>query len=407
MIFLVSVQSAMKLKQSPDDFFVEERTTLQTSTHGDFAFYSLAKSGWTTPDALQIIEKNWKIPSHRFSFGGLKDRHAKTVQFLTILNGPQKDFHQQEIHLHYLGQLARGYCSEDISANFFRLVLRSMTEAEIAAGSIALEELSEVGVANYFDDQRFGSVNADQRFIAREMIDGRFEEALKLALLSSYEHDRSQSKREKEILSRHWGDWRTCRLKLPKSPFRRLLQFLSHHPDDFRGAVTHLHPELQGLHLAAYQSHLWNKMLAFWLEQNAPRDSLQWLPMKLGTFPTPRNWDAESQKKWEELLFPLPSARIKIDPEAPWAIPLQKVMEAEGLPLADMKIPGLRKPFFSKGERTAIVRPEKLFHKTELDEKHPGRQKLILEFELPRGCYATMIVKRITSPAPISEIPCR
>ena len=30
------------------------------------------------------------------------------------------------------------------------------------------------------------------------------------------------------------------------------------------------------------------------------------------------------------------------------------------------------------------------------DEKQRGRRKLLLSFELPRGCYATLIVKRIT-----------
>jgi tRNA pseudouridine13 synthase len=30
---------------------------------------------------------------------------------------------------------------------------------------------------------------------------------------------------------------------------------------------------------------------------------------------------------------------------------------------------------------------------------NPGRKKLVLRFELPRGSYATLIVKRITAPA--------
>ena len=34
---------------------------------------------------------------------------------------------------------------------------------------------------------------------------------------------------------------------------------------------------------------------------------------------------------------------------------------------------------------------------TAADELHPGRRKLVLSFDLPRGSYATLIVKRITN----------
>ena len=55
-----------------------------------------------------------------------------------------------------------------------------------------------------------------------------------------------------------------------------------------------------------------------------------------------------------------------------------------------------RKPFFSKGDRAAAVIPEELSAKADEDERNPGKQKLILRFTLPRGSYATMIVKRLT-----------
>ena len=34
------------------------------------------------------------------------------------------------------------------------------------------------------------------------------------------------------------------------------------------------------------------------------------------------------------------------------------------------------------------------------DERHTGQQKLILSFELPRGSYATLIVKRVQQALP-------
>ena len=61
--------------------------------------------------------------------------------------------------------------------------------------------------------------------------------------------------------------------------------------------------------------------------------------------------------------------------------------------LHDLQIRGVREMFFSKGERAALCVPAHLTHESAADELHPKRRKLILSFELPRGCYATLLVK--------------
>jgi tRNA pseudouridine13 synthase len=73
------------------------------------------------------------------------------------------------------------------------------------------------------------------------------------------------------------------------------------------------------------------------------------------------------------------------------------VLRAEGLTLAELRIKGMEKPFFSKGERLGCMRPANLSHADEPDDAHPGKRKLVLKFDLPRGSYATMLVKRITA----------
>ena len=78
------------IKQQPEDFQVEELTDIVPGSRGPFAFYRLEKKGWTTPDALQAIRRRWKLDLNRVSYGGLKDRHAHTVQYLTIFRGPER-----------------------------------------------------------------------------------------------------------------------------------------------------------------------------------------------------------------------------------------------------------------------------------------------------------------------------
>ena len=80
-----------------------------------------------------------------------------------------------------------------------------------------------------------------------------------------------------------------------------------------------------------------------------------------------------------------------------WLPIAEDVLRAEGLTLAELKIKGMQQPFFSKGDRAGCVRPANLGHADEPDDLNAGRRKLMLKFDLPRGSYATMLVKRVTA----------
>jgi tRNA pseudouridine13 synthase len=386
----------MKLKQQPEDFQVEELTHVVPTGQGPFALYRLEKRGWTTPDALQVVRRRWKLDFRRLSYGGLKDRHSQTVQYLTIFHGPQRRLNQQGLSLEYLGQVPAPYTSQDIRANRFRLTLRSFTSEEIASAQQALEEARADGVPNYFDDQRFGSVSGAGEFVARMMVLGRYEEALRLALAAPYPHDRAAQKQEKAILRAGWGDWAALKEQLPRGHARSLVDYLAGHPGDFRGALARLRPELRGLYLSAYQSHLWNRMLARWLRQRFPPEQLIPVPLHFGEVPMQRGLDEAGRQELAGLRLPLPSARGPLDPSDPGAALVDAVLSEEGLQREQLKLKGFREMFFSRGDRAALCLPAHLQDEAGPDELHAGRHKLILSFELPRGCYATLLVKRIT-----------
>src|SRR5438445_4821896 len=245
----------MKIKQLPDDFLVEELTDVVAGAEGPFALYALEKKGWATPDALQAVRRRWKIDLHRVSYGGLKDRHAHTLQYLSILHGPRRGLKHHAIKVQYLGQVTGPFTSKEIRANRFRLTLRDLSPDALEKALAALAEVARTGLPNYFDDQRFGSVSGAgeaEEFVARLLVLGRFEDALRQALLAPYEFDRVEQKKEKSVLRACWGDWPACKERLPRGHARSLADYLVHHPGDFRGAVARLRPELRGLYLSAY-----------------------------------------------------------------------------------------------------------------------------------------------------------
>jgi tRNA pseudouridine13 synthase len=387
----------MKLKQQPDDFHVEEITTI-SPTQGPFALYRLEKRGWSTPDALAALRRRWHIEPRRISYGGLKDRHAHTVQYLTIFHGPRRNLHHHDITVQYVGQVAAPYTSHDIHANRFRLTLRDLPPEAHPVIEARLELLAREGVPNYFDDQRFGSVaGEDGEFIARLMVQGRFEDALRLALTAPYEYDRAAQKEEKRLLVAGWGDWPKLKDVLPRGHARSLVDYLRVHPGDFRGAVARLRPELRGLYLSAYQSHLWNRMLALWLQTHLRPEQLQAVMLRLGDVPFPHGLEPEQQQELAALQLPLPSARLKLDENASRGELVRAVLAEEGLELRQMQIKGIREMFFSRGERAALCMPQELSHQWAADDNHRGRDKILLRFALPRGSYATLLVKAIAA----------
>jgi tRNA pseudouridine13 synthase len=387
----------MKLKQLPEDFQVEERTDLRPGTNGAFAFYRMEKRGWSTPDALAAVRRRWKIDVRRLSYGGLKDRHACSVQYLTILHGPRRQLHHQGVTVEYVGQVAKPYTSRDIRTNAFRLTLRDLEPGGRIEVEKTLEEIRRQGVPNYFDDQRFGSVGPSGEFVAKHLIFGRFEEALRLALAAPYQYDRAPQKQEKAILTRRWGDWKTCKAELPRGHARSLVDYLVSHPADFRGALVRMRPELKGLYLSAYQSCLWNRILAQWLKTHCKPDHLRLVDLRLGEAPMHRALEQPVFEALANLTLPLPSARTKLDPGDPRSTIIQAVLAAEGLEMSGMKVKGVRELFFSRGERAALCLPEGLGYEWGEDEKHARRSRLTLSFELPRGSYATLLVKRLAS----------
>ena len=76
---------------------------------------------------------------------------------------------------------------------------------------------------------------------------------------------------------------------------------------------------------------------------------------------------------------------------------VERTLREVGLDLRALRIRHPRENFFSRGERAATFAPERLSSAWDGDELYPGRRKLALAFDLPRGSYATILVKRVAA----------
>jgi tRNA pseudouridine13 synthase len=384
----------VKLKCRPEDFQVEELPTVTPGREGPYTWYRLSKRGLGTLEALEAVRHRWDVPAAAIGTGGLKDKHAATVQYLTIRNGPWKTLQQSSLTLEPVGRLTRPYSPQGFRGNRFTIVLRDLAPRDVEDLGRALRTLPRDGVPNYFDDQRFGSVTAGGEFIAAAWVRGDHERAFRLATAEPNPHDRPGIRDEKRILSEYWGRWDQAKAQLPRGHLRSLVTYLVDHPTDFRGAFARMRRELRSLYFSAWQSHLWNKMLSRRIESLTRPDQRSLIQFQLGPMPIHHDLDENQASELRSHPLPLPASRTSL-PENFREL-ATSVLAEEGLVWEELRVRHLKDVFFSKGTRPALIEPLGLVHESGPDDLYKGKTKLTVSFELARGAYATLIVKALT-----------
>src|SRR3989338_8614212 len=100
----------MKLKQLPEDFKVEEISSINISEEKKgYKVYLLEKKSIETFSLLAYLSRKNKVPVRDFGIAGLKDRHAVTKQYFTIPSKYDiKTAHEKDFDMGFLGYADKG-----------------------------------------------------------------------------------------------------------------------------------------------------------------------------------------------------------------------------------------------------------------------------------------------------------
>jgi tRNA pseudouridine13 synthase len=383
----------MKLKQRPEDFVVEELDALSLGG-GRFSIYRLSKRGLGTIEAAAHIAREFGVARTSVGFGGLKDRWAETHQKISIENGPERNLKTEKLDLVFLGRAKSPVARAGFDRNRFVITIRDLWEGDLRHMNKALEEIRTDGVPNYFDSQRFGSAKGADDFIAKRLVLRDFEGALKLAIATPTEDDRSAVRKTKAALRKHWGRWDECLKALPpKSVEARIVKKAAQ--GAWGAAFETIDRSLRLLYASAYQSYLWNQVLERLLRKHVMPSQLFKKTYAQGRLWFYRRLPAKQRERFFGLTIKLARRGVIFaDPEVEEAS--RDVVKAEGFSMDELKIRGLASTYFGRGRRSAVVIPSALSAgEAEPDELNAKRLKVKLSFELPKGSYATILIKRI------------
>lgn len=151
---------AARMRTTAEDFFVEELPGFEASGAGEHLLLEVEKRGMNTAFAAKRIAHWAGVAESAIGYAGMKDRHAVTRQRFSVwlpkkvapdLDSLQSDDISVLGHGWHARKLPRGA----LAGNRFVLVLRGV-EGQPAAIETRLQSMVDLGVPNYFGEQRFG-----------------------------------------------------------------------------------------------------------------------------------------------------------------------------------------------------------------------------------------------------------
>ena len=102
------------IKDSPEDFVVDEVTNIKPKKSGDQVYVLLTKTNWTTQRAINAIARALRITKRRIGFAGTKDKRAVTSQVISIFKKTKEDIEKLKLADMELKEIGRASCRERV-----------------------------------------------------------------------------------------------------------------------------------------------------------------------------------------------------------------------------------------------------------------------------------------------------
>jgi tRNA pseudouridine13 synthase len=256
------------IRSSPQDFLVDEVFEDLSYEGGRYLILEVEKTDWDTHHLVREMARRLRISQKRFGWAGTKDKRAVTVQRISIMNLDEAELKRitlPDLKIRVLGRTNRSVGLGDLLGNRFRITLRDLSCPKPGANLARITEeiVQQKGVPNYFGVQRFGDTRPVTHKVGEALARGKIEEAvyIYLALPFSGEPERTRVAREKLWVSR---DIPSALKDFPEYLHHEvaMLNYLAEHPGDYAHSFDVLSVNLKRLFLHAYQSYLFNKILS-------------------------------------------------------------------------------------------------------------------------------------------------
>ncbi len=380
------------IKESPEDFLVEEIPSYPPCGSGEHVYLTIEKRGMTTLEAIRRVARELRTPERDIGYAGMKDSVGVTRQTISMQRIRPEDVLGREFDgirilsaIRHTNKLKLGH----LKGNRFSIVVRDVSTDAPEMAATVLDILRKRGVPNWFGYQRYGA-QGNSHLIGAAMLHRDWQGAVD-QLIGDPEAVRDDEW-QVAIATYQRGDLVGALRLMPRHcrSERDVLQRLVNHPDSWERAFGAVHPRLKKLYLSAYQSYLFDKVVE---QRLAEIDcillgDLAWKHVNGACFLVEDLTLEDVRAAQFEISATGPMFGTKMTLPGGAVLELeQRILSHEGIKPEDFDLgSGLR----MEGERRPLRVPlgDPLFR-----VEHGS---LVLEFSLPKGSYATSVVREIT-----------
>jgi len=175
--FLNHSEVEFYFKQSVNDFIVTEVPLYEFSGEGEHLVLKVRKKNVTTWQMLDIFAKTLGIKSREIGYAGLKDKNAMTIQHISINKKYEerlKDFESKDIKIlettYHKNKIKIGH----LKGNKFFIRLKKTNPLSATKIDEAIKAIKTYGIPNFFGFQRFG-ITQENYNRGKEIVEGKLK----------------------------------------------------------------------------------------------------------------------------------------------------------------------------------------------------------------------------------------
>ncbi|WP_440953492.1 tRNA pseudouridine(13) synthase TruD [Methanococcoides sp. FTZ1] len=402
------------LRREIEDFRVIEITNREEGDKGKYTIVELTKHNWEAHHLIRDISRILGISQKRIGFAGTKDKRAVTTQKISFYDVPEEKIESiklKDVELKVLGRSNRDIGLGDLTGNEFIITVREIDigkdelESRMKQTTDSIKE--QGGVPNFFGIQRFGALRPITHVVGESIARGNIEKAAIDYIAAAYPGEPEETKEVREMVfnTRDYVEGlKAYPLQLRYE--RAMMHHLVSNPVDFAGAFETLPMNIRKMFVHAYQSYIYNTIICQRIKKELPLNravvgdivcfkNKEGFPdssrIEIVTEDTLDGMNNLIKRKRAFVTAPLFGYDTPIASGIPGEIE-KSVLEELDVPLEGFKVPSMDK-MASKGIRREILLGVDPNYSISEDELNPGKFSVTLDFSLPKGSYATTVLR--------------
>ncbi|CAG0988703.1 tRNA pseudouridine synthase D [Phycisphaerales bacterium] len=170
-----------RIKERPEDFLVDEIPLYHPVGQGEHLYMLVQKRSLSTIDLLGILAQHFGVPKGAVGYAGLKDKHALTRQVVSvhIPGRTHADFpmlQHDNVQVLWAEMHTNKLRPGHLSGNRFSIRIRGVRPTDVLTAQRVLSRLRSAGVPNRVGEQRFGMLE-NNHLIGRALVLADFDMA--------------------------------------------------------------------------------------------------------------------------------------------------------------------------------------------------------------------------------------